>query len=430
VAVATRSELIEVLADQSAHDRIKGTSEGPWLDFKRDAYDLDRPKGRRDLISDVAAFANDQGGIVLLGVRAERVEGSQQELATELSPIPPERVDIERMLALIRSHVRPILQVDVRRYPHADQGDELVAVIVDPQPDHNKPFIVDRVADVGNDRDLPHAVGWPVRHGADTAWTDVGRIQQLISTGLRAAAPTSPPTRTPIAEDADEHLRMLQAADADWEHWAIIIIQAIPVATGEIVDFYGSFADTVGNWKGVREHGFDLNLDWGTTKVGSHLVAESSSQFVAVSRSGVVTAAAIGSPDFLGWSNHQNEDPDVVRINPYVIVEFPTETVRFAVEAVGPAVGATGWRYRVSGDRLTAPKPLHLVTRPGPLAFLGHSIEPIANTFTREVRSIGDVSVDAFNVVAEIFGSGFGAGRDLIPFADRGRVDLTMMTRV
>lgn len=112
--------------------------------------------------------------------------------------------------------------------------------------------------------------------------------------------------------------------------------------------------------------------------------------------------------------------------NPYPMVEFPTEVVRLAHEVVGPATFASSWSFYVAAENLLEPTPLLL--RPRPTRFPSpRPVSPKVNSFGRRLRSTGDLWRDAFNVVAEVYGAGYGLGRDAIPFAREDRIDLTMM---
>jgi hypothetical protein len=44
------------------------------------------------------------------------------------------------------------------------------------------------------------------------------------------------------------------------------------------------------------------------------------------------------------------------------------------------------------------------------------------------VTATDDPWRDAFEVVAEIYGTGWGLGRDEVPFAEGGRINLSLMT--
>lgn len=65
MAADSLAELFEVMG-RGEMDAVIGTPEGPWLDFKSQAYKLDTPAGVADMAADVAAFANTGYGVLLL----------------------------------------------------------------------------------------------------------------------------------------------------------------------------------------------------------------------------------------------------------------------------------------------------------------------------------------------------------------------------
>lgn len=429
MAVDSLHELFEVLG-RGDMDEIVGTAESASIEFKSAPYQLDTPRGRRDLCADVAAFANGMGGVILIGVRTERTEGTQEEVAQNVRGVTKGLVDADQIRALVRQHVHPLLQVDIRRYALSEEHRELVGVVVSAQAEHDRPFIVDRMANE-TEADLQHAVGWPTRHGPDTSWQPASRIQQLISNGLRGASQLSlsdPSESSAASGDAAEHLAMIMELDS-WSNWGRFTIQGTPqTARQQIPDFFGTFASTVERWQGVRSSGFNLGLDYRPLqRTQRHLVAADDRRFVAISRRGVVTAAAVGSPDMLGWGNYPNERQlNHVIINPYVIVEFPSELVRFCAELVSPLISDPKWTYTVLGEQLQEPTPLHLRPRPASWGLSANRVA-LENFVSATVNSSGDQWRDAFEAVAEIYGSGYGLGRDVVPFAEGQRIKLRIM---
>jgi hypothetical protein len=427
VAVTSIVELFELLAEGNV-EGIVGSKESQWLEFKSEPYYLDTRRGVADLAADVAAFANANLGAILLGVREEAMEGTRDTVAVQVRGVAVGLVDDARILAVVRQHVYPLVRIEFRR-SLVDHQRELVVVIVHPVGEHERPCVVDRVAVDDRDR-RAHAFGWPVRHGADTHWETPSRVQQLIAVGLRP--PVVGDSLIQVGLDtADEHLAILDRLEG-WEDWPRIIVQAIPRRPGRrIADFFGMFAERVRAWRGVRRgEGFDLMLDnVDLERVGSNLVSSNDRRFVAISRSGLLTAAANGTPDMLGWAMNERTPWDQLRAvvaSPYPTVEFPSEAVHFTAEVLGQEVDAQQWTYRVIGQRLLRPTPLALQYRPGMLGS-SHRATATTDAFAEEVANTDDVWRDAFEVVSEIFGAGFGLGRSHVPFAVDERIDLQLM---
>jgi len=82
----TRTSALELLRSMRPYALI-GHPEGPWLDVKRDQYDLTTTGGKVALCQAAARFANSElGGIVVVGMEAKKVPGGEE--IRRLSPLP------------------------------------------------------------------------------------------------------------------------------------------------------------------------------------------------------------------------------------------------------------------------------------------------------------------------------------------------------
>jgi hypothetical protein len=429
----SRVELVEAMATGN-FATIIGTEEGSQIDFKQKPYDLAGPKGRRHLVADVAAFANHRGGVIVMGIATQQEAATQREIASSVVGVSAQAVNDDQYLKLIRAHVDPLVRdVDVRHYDGLYEGNRchLVAVVVEAQAESDRPFIVNRVGE-GDEKDVPHAFGWPTRSGSDTHWERGPRVQQLLATGLRPG-PVPPPQREgPSAAQlaADEHLALIESLE-DFGEWGYIGAQTVPrELAGMVKDFYGEFRDQLCSWRGVRENGFNLRLDrTAVDLLEDGLSVLTSRSALVVSRSGVVTAAAVASPDFLGWAQHERtpwDELEQLRINPFPLVEYITETIRFAYEKIDSELAGVSWRLRAFGRHLIDRVPVALKTT------TGHpwpdELRPaMTDSFDVEVEGTGDWSADSFELLAEMYGRGFGVGRASVPFARQGKIDFELM---
>ncbi len=434
MAVTSRVEVLEALA-KGEFDRLIGTPEGQQIEFKEKAYDLGVAKGGRDLVADVAAFANARGGVIVLGIRTAAEPTTRQEVASAVCGTDPSSVDDDAYEKRIREHVHPLVKdFEIRRYRNATATRDVVAINVEAQGRDEGPFIVDRVAAMDQERDLPHAIGWPTRSGADTHWERPARLQQLVSIGARPAnrLPTAEPAPS-VTDEMDAHHVVIDELD-DWDRWAVFIVQIVGEAPLAIIDdFFGKFCSDARAWRGVRPKGFNLGLEWSPlTPAGNRLVANSQRAAVVVGRSGEVTAAGSTYPGFFGWAQHTDgtwDSLDRLIVNPYVLVEFTTEVLRFAYDFVGQRTAPAGWQLRVQWLHLLDRVPVELRETVG----IG---PPFATEVQRarvadlslELQGTGDAGRDAFELVAEVYGQGFGLGRDAVPFAKDGRIDLGLMS--
>ena len=116
MAIKSRNELLQKL-ELGDFAIILGTAECVWLDFKQAGYQTIPGKsklsehGRHELCKDVSAFANKDGGIILVGYRERREPGSGMSVADKLTPIKANAIDT--------AHYRHVLMADI--YPVVDE---------------------------------------------------------------------------------------------------------------------------------------------------------------------------------------------------------------------------------------------------------------------------------------------------------------------
>lgn len=174
-----------------------GTREYADLDFKRELYG-NRDEDRRELAADIAQFANDRGGVIVIGVRDEN------EVAAELTPVSIDSDEEGRIRSIGTDNVVPYASFHI----HIVQCDTdptvgYYLVIVPPS--------ADRPHAVRKGRDLR----FPRRNGTQKRWltesevadayrdrftrmnTDLERVEQVMREGLQV---------TDIDADEDAYL--------------------------------------------------------------------------------------------------------------------------------------------------------------------------------------------------------------------------------
>jgi len=97
------------ITEQDLLDLIGTTSEGQYIDFKKDSYDSRNPKWQQSLCEDVISFANADGGIIVCGM--DEKNGYASDLCG-LGQINPDS-EIRRLKQTISSNIDPIVNVDI-----------------------------------------------------------------------------------------------------------------------------------------------------------------------------------------------------------------------------------------------------------------------------------------------------------------------------
>ncbi len=98
------------------------------LDFKEALYGA-RDEDKHHLAEDVAALANTHGGVIFLGVRADK----QTSIAVELTPVPLSDSERLRMQHIIATHVAPPPAFEIKLIV-AEPGTGFFAIVVPPSP--------------------------------------------------------------------------------------------------------------------------------------------------------------------------------------------------------------------------------------------------------------------------------------------------------
>lgn len=205
-----------------------GAREGPQLDFKRQ---YPRVKSK-DFAKDVAAFANHQGGLILIGMDevAEVATGIVDSSAGQGADEKWLRQDLANFL-------RPTAIIDVIHIP-TGLG-EFLAVVVPPSV--TAPHAV---LHAGPGQPMRPMV-YPERNGTDTRFLDDPEIADRYlrrSTGAREAAMRV----AEVAEDGRDNLD--RSAEGMWPYIAIVPRRLSPIRLG------AAQMRTARDWMHEREH--------------------------------------------------------------------------------------------------------------------------------------------------------------------------------
>lgn len=134
-----REQVADLLRGGHA-EALVGQAEGPWLEAKRQHYDLASTAGKISLAQAVARFANaEQGGLVVVGLETKKVAG--QDVIRRVTPLPHDPWIVRKYQQIIEHRLYPPvdglqLEAVVGKY-----GD-LIFLDVPPQPEDLKPFLI------------------------------------------------------------------------------------------------------------------------------------------------------------------------------------------------------------------------------------------------------------------------------------------------
>ncbi|MFJ6897440.1 helix-turn-helix domain-containing protein [Streptomyces hokutonensis] len=195
---------------QGQWDSILGLPETSWFDVKSAIYAVEQAVPRAELCKDVAAMANAQGGLLLIGLQTEVVDG--REIVSELKPVPQGLVDPGRYRKILLEQVRPPVRDLHIEWVDCQENSGVLVLYIPPQLSTDKPFVVPATDPKGR-----AGVAVPVRTGDDTTWLKPAELQRLLALGWSANSEApGPPPATPAEQATAARLLQLVPLDAPW----------------------------------------------------------------------------------------------------------------------------------------------------------------------------------------------------------------------
>ncbi len=150
-------------------ERFKGMREGPHFEAKGNApYDLATPGGRYELAKDVSAFANAEGGHIVIGLKTYRVADEKTDEVEALDFVSNGQSLISPIHGVVKQYVYPqIKDLRIDWFPSQDIQAGLVAIFVPRQDDDRKYFLITKTVEDGEEV-KGIVVGIVSRYGADS----------------------------------------------------------------------------------------------------------------------------------------------------------------------------------------------------------------------------------------------------------------------
>jgi hypothetical protein len=422
--------MVDVLAAlaRRAFDEIIGCPEGREVDFKRAPYDLNQTKGKWELAKDVAAFANGGGGLIVIGIEAEKTDNHLSEIATKVRPVRKSSVDSGKYRAAITNGIAPlVVDVELRWFPEDDTINDGVLVIrVPAQAEASHPFVLRRTVDDAG-VEVP-AFAIPRRNEDQTEWTTAEHVHgqlamlSLLSRRGVAASGASDARRA----DLEQRFRDL-ASELDAMEEPCFGIQVIPSSTLDLTTrLFGEsgIAQALARWEGIRRNGFNLRSREPEAR-GSSLLFGSRRWRGRIDVDGVFSVVVPARWDFLGWGMNKESNPArAVRVNAVVLVEFTYDCLRFASRVLAPYLPSDNWSARVHVWRMKTAGVLHQGGQRGRWDYEWDEARTASSDdyAPPPMTMTGRPEKDAFDMLTRVYAL-WGLGPAEIPYSREGEVD-------
>ena len=435
MAIKNKNELFKTLG-AGLFDQIIGTPESEWLDFKQKPYDTEgaqkdklSKKGRYELCKDVAAFANQNGGVILIGYKEITSRTTGRSVAEKLTPVKVSSVDLPTYRSAIIARIYPLITFEMEWYLSGE--DEGVLAIIISKRSNGHHIVKDSIDDSGASL---KGLTVPLRSGDQTYLYSAEALYQLfcLENHSNKTTRTSYAQRKDISEkigsiikenkESAKKIRDDLITSLDWDELPVMIIQSIAISGPDrLQKFYdeveGRFRDT----KPVRSMGFNLNsfgLEAATTG-GAYLKSGNRDIAIRLEPNGTLTMAMRGNENFLGWGVNKENLDHVTKINSIVLVEVIFEFVRFVSEVL-TEYGLRSWSYTVDIRRFNEYKVS--LNRGTPNSFDSSDLK-LASKDVLEVNlgRSSEYTSDAFKILTEIYAL-FTLPESAIPFSDGEKI--------
>jgi predicted HTH transcriptional regulator len=149
--------------------KLIGLKESLWFEAKgKDPYQLGSARGRYELVKDVSAFANAEGGHIVIGLSHKQLENEMTEEVSAIELITEAEFDIKKYGGLIKDYIYP--QIDgiaiAWEESSSEKGKGVGVIFVPVQKETKKHFLITRGIILEGDELKDNVVGIARRQGA------------------------------------------------------------------------------------------------------------------------------------------------------------------------------------------------------------------------------------------------------------------------
>jgi hypothetical protein len=178
------------LLDAGDFDALIGAAETGEIDFKRDPYRVDQPREAFELAKDVAALANTPtGGLLVVGFKARKLEGSDREIVETVHVFARARFDRDAWIDSAQQRIHPtVVGLDATFKPSRNDADRGAVVVVVPAQVAESRYFLVATEFVSDDGAPGWLVGVSVRSSDRNRPLGIAEIHALMTRGMNTGA--------------------------------------------------------------------------------------------------------------------------------------------------------------------------------------------------------------------------------------------------
>ena len=183
---------IEKIIKSGQLSKMIGLEEDAHFEAKgRNAYNLETAKGRYELAKDLSAFANAEGGFLIIGLETKPLAEKNTDKVNEIDSIPKEKFDSKKYEGIIREYIHPeISKLEVKWVENKDNSGNGIGCIWVPQQNSDKKFfLIKNVVDKNEEEPIKQIVfGISQRKGSSNEPLSIKDLHKKIQHGMNTTA--------------------------------------------------------------------------------------------------------------------------------------------------------------------------------------------------------------------------------------------------
>lgn len=174
----------EILESGRLKDLI-GFKEDIYFEAKgKSGYDFESPVGRYELAKDVSAFANAEGGYLIIGLKTDPMVKEKTDNVIELELIANEESEKKRYDGIIREYIYPSINPEINWIEDIDHpGFGILCIFIPKQNQNKKYFLITNI--IGkNDRKREIVFGIVQRRDSSNHPLTKKKLYKMMQNGI------------------------------------------------------------------------------------------------------------------------------------------------------------------------------------------------------------------------------------------------------
>lgn len=166
------------------YSHLIGLPEDEHLECKSQPYDLTQDSNKRELLKDVSAFANADGGLIIIGAKTKKSQMSLGDEIEALRPMEQRLLDIEQYHNVLQDWIYPaVVNLKMHFCEQNTSAKGIFVIEVPKQREELKPFLIKRFFDQTKSAEI--VFGYVQRQRSNNKPLSVTELQNALRKGFQ-----------------------------------------------------------------------------------------------------------------------------------------------------------------------------------------------------------------------------------------------------